>query len=394
MVTLVRSAWCDINLDALEANALKLAGIAGVPLLPIVKANAYGHGVEAVVERLAALEQVWGVGVVLVAEASHLREHGYRGRILIPGGLLPEQAEEALECDAVIALSDMQMARALDAKARGRGTRQCVHLKVDVGMHRLGFPFKEAESAARDIAALEGLTLEGVITHLGAAHSDDEASLERTRSEVARFARLVERLRKNHGKLIAHAANSSALLSVREAAFDLVRPGLTLYGWTPADWLSRGVQLEPVIAVRACVAVVKTTTADALVGYSQTPVGEGRRIGIIPIGYADGIPNRWGLEGGYVLFPSGRAPLLGSVSMDSCVVDLTDLPEEGIGSTALLMGAGPEGTIDPAEIGMATGRGPYEMLVGLNGRLPRRYHSVMPRLLRDGAPGTGDRLNG
>jgi len=373
MVAIMRSAWCDIDLNALESNARTLAGIAGVPLLPIVKANAYGHGAEAVVDRLATIDKVWGVGVVLVTEARHLREHGYRGTILIPGGLLPEQAEEAMECDAVIALSDMRVARALDAEAKGRGIKQRVHMKVDMGMHRLGFPFEEAESVAGDIASLDGLSLEGVATHLAAAHAGDEQSLKRTRSEVAEFARLVERLRKSHGTLIAHAANSSALLSVKESAFDLVRPGLTLYGWMPADWLGNGVQLEPVIAVRARVAVVKTTTADALIGYSQTPVGEGRRVGIIPIGYADGIPNRWGLEGGYVLFPSGRAPLMGSVSMDSCVVDLTDLPDEGIGSTALLLGSGPEGTIDPAEIGRATGREQYELLVGLNGRLPRRY---------------------
>ncbi|MFC1629176.1 alanine racemase [Gemmatimonadota bacterium] len=370
----MRSAWCDIDLNALESNARTLAGIAGVPLLPIVKANAYGHGVEAVVDCLATIDQVWGVGVVLVTEARHLREHGYRGTILIPGGLLPEQAEEALKCDAVIALSDMGVARALDAEARKSGLVQRVHLKVDVGMHRLGFPLEKAESVAGDIASLEGLSLEGVLTHLAAAHAGDQQSLARTISEVAGFTRLVERLRKSHGPLIVHAANSSALLSVKDAAFDLVRPGLTLYGWKPADWLGSDVHLEPVIAVRACVAVVKTTTAGALVGYSQTPVGEGRTIGVIPIGYADGIPSRWGIEGGYVLFPSGRAPLLGSVSMDSCIVDLTDLPEEGIGSTALLLGSGPEGTIDPAEIGRATGREQYELLVGLNGRLPRRYH--------------------
>jgi len=374
MVAIMRSAWCDIDLNALESNARTLAGIAGVPLLPIVKADAYGHGADAVVDRLATMDQVWGVGVVLVTEARHLREHGYGGEILIPGGLLPEQAEEAMDCNAVIALSDMQVARALDAEARKRGIRQRVHLKVDMGMHRLGFPFDEAETAAGDITSLEGLLLEGVATHLAAAHAGDEHSVTRTRSEVAEFTRLVEHLRKRHGSLIAHAANSSALLTVKEAIFDLVRPGLALYGWTPAEWLGNGIQLEPVIAVRACVAVVKTTTADALVGYSQTPVGEGRRIGIIPIGYADGIPNRWGVEGGYVLFPSGKAPLLGSVSMDSCVVDMTDLPDEGIGSTALLLGAGPEGTIDPAEIGRATGREQYELLVGLNGRLPRRHH--------------------
>ncbi len=377
MVALVRSAWCDINLDALERNARNLAEVAGVPLLPIVKANAYGHGAVEVVGRLATLEQIWGVGVILVAEASHLRENGYEGTIFIPGGLLPEQAEEALACNAIIAVSDMQVVRALDREAQKLGARQRIHLKVDVGMHRLGFPIDEAESVAREIDGLDGLRLEGVITHLAAAHAEDETSRARTLSEVDRFGRLVDRLRQEHGDLIAHAANSSAVLSVPEAAFDLVRPGLTIYGWPPAPWLAERVSLEPVIAVRARVAVVKETTADALVGYSQTPTEEGRRIGILPIGYGDGIPNHWGLRGGYVLFPSGRAPIIGSVSMDSCVVDITDLPAEGIGSTALIMGAGPEGMIDPVEIGQAVGREIYELLVGLNGRLPRRSQGMI-----------------
>jgi alanine racemase len=378
MVACVRSAWCDINLDALEANARSLAGIAGVPLLPIVKANAYGHGAVEIVRRLETLDEVWGVGVILVAEASHLRENGYEGTIFIPGGLLPEQAEEALTCDAVIAVSDMQVVRALDAEARNIGTRQRIHLKVDVGMHRLGFPFEEAEGVAREIAAMDGLRLEGVLTHLAAAHSGNGASRERTISEVKRFGRLVERLRNDHGALIAHAANSSAVLSVPEAAFDLVRPGLALYGWAPAPWLAERMSLEPIVAVRARIAVVKTTGADALVGYSQTPIEAGRRIGILPIGYGDGIPNHWGLNGGYVLFSSGRAPIIGSVNMDSCVVDITGLPHEDVGSAALIMGAGPEGVIDPAEIGQAVGREIYELLVGLNGRLPRCYHGRLP----------------
>lgn len=369
----MRSAWCDIDLDALEANARTLAGIAGVPLLPIVKANAYGHGAVRVVARLASLDEIWGVGVILVAEATHLREHGYTGTIFIPGGLLPEQAEEALGCEAVIAISDMSVARALDAEALKKGVRQRVHLKVDVGMHRLGFPFAEAEETAAGIAAMQGLQLEGVLTHLAAAHSGGEAALARTRSEVERFGGLVERLRADHGPLVAHAANSSAALAMPEASFDLVRPGLAIYGWPPSDWLADKADLKPVIAVRARVAVVKTTTPDALVGYSQTPIGEGRRIGILPIGYGDGIPNRWGLKGGRVLFGTGEASIIGSVNMDSCVVDITDLPDEGIGSTALIMGSGAEGVIDPAEIGRATDREVYELLVGLNGRLPRRY---------------------
>ncbi len=369
----MRSAWCDVDLGAIERNVRALSAAAGVPLLPIVKANAYGHGVGPVVRRLSGMAEVWGVGVVLVAEATELRTGGYEGRIVIPGGLLPEQAAEALDARAIIALSDLELARSLDREARRRGEILPVHLKVDIGMHRLGFPFTGAAVAAREIAALDGLRLEGVLAHLASAHSGDEASQQRTRRELTRFTSLVTELRARYGPLVTHAANSSALLAVPGAAFDLARPGLAVYGWKPAGWLPDSPPLEPALAVRARVVVEKTTGEDAQVGYSQTPVPSGRRLGVLPIGYADGIPMNWGLAGGYVLFGSGRAPLVGSVSMDTCVADITDLPAEGAGSIALLLGAGAEGIITPHEMAAATGRIPYELLVALNGRLPRRH---------------------
>jgi len=370
----VRSAWCDIDLGAIERNTRNLAGLAGVPLLPIVKADAYGHGVGPVVSCLAHLSCVWGVGVVLVAEATRLRELGYEGRIVIPGGLVPEQAAEAIDSGAIIALSDLAVARALDHEARRRREQAIVHLKVDVGMHRLGFPLEEAERAAEEIAACDGLSLEGVLTHLAAAHAGDEDSRLRTAREVALFSELVGRLRPRFPRLVTHAANSSALMAAEDSAFDLGRPGLAVYGWKPAEWLPDVPALEPALAVRSRVVVVKTTGPGARVGYSQSPVAADRRLGVLPIGYADGIPAQWGVQGGYVLFESGRAPLVGSVSMDSCVVDLTDLPAEGRGSIGLVLGSGPEGTIDLHETAAATGRSVYELLVALNGRLPRRHH--------------------
>jgi alanine racemase len=163
-------------------------------------------------------------------------------------------------------------------------------------------------------------------------------------------------------------------MTAGEAVFDLARPGLAVYGWKPAGWLPDEPRLEPAMAVRSRTVVIKETAPGARIGYSQTPAAAGRRLGVLPIGYADGIPADWGLNGGYVLFPEGPAPLVGSVSMDSCVVDLTDVPGEGRGSIALMLGSGPEGLLPPHEIAAATGRSVYEVLVALNGRLPRRHH--------------------
>lgn len=369
----MRAAWCDIDLDALRSNVDALSERAGVPLLPMVKAEAYGHGLVRVARSLEDHPRVWGLGVAVVGEVSTLRTGGYGGRVLMLGALTPEEAEEAVAGRAVVALSDPDLAGDLARAARKAGGTLSVHLKVDVGMYRHGVPFDEAPAAAERIAAHEEVRLEGVLCHLGAAHHGDPEAQARTAAELDRFHDLASALTARHGPLLRHAASSSILLAGRGPRLDLARPGLAVYGWRPADWLPSEPPLREVLAVRARVMLVKTTGEEARVNYSQTPVPAGRRLGLLPVGYGDGIPQAWGLAGGRVLFPSGPAPLVGSVSMDSCVVDLTGLPREGPGSTALLLGSGPEGTISPDEVATATDRISYEILVGLSPRLPRRY---------------------
>ena len=373
MVRGMRAAWCDIDLEALRANADALVRQAGVPLLPIVKAEAYGHGLLPVARCLGGHPEVWGLGVALTGEAAELRRDGFTGRVLVLGGMLPEECEEAVTAGATVAISSLTLAEVLGRTATALGHTVPVHLKVDVGMNRLGVPAGRAAEAAERIAATPGLRLEGILCHLGAAHDGEPASLARTRAEVARFEGLTAPILARRGPLVRHAANSSALLTLPEAAFDLVRPGLTLYGWRPAEWLPPRPELRPVLSLRARVALVKTAGEGARVGYTQTPVPAGARLGVLPVGYGDGLPQAWGLKGGRVLFPDGPAPIVGSVCMDSCVVDLTDLPAVGQGSIGLLLGAGPEGVISPEEVARSTGRNVYEVLVGLAPRLPRRY---------------------
>ncbi len=369
----MRAAWCEIDLNALDRNVDAVSGMAGVQIVPMVKANAYGHGLGPVVMRLAQHPAVWGMGVALATEAQDLRGVGYEGRVIVLGGLLPDEAEDVVATGATIALTTLDVAAALSQAAESAGTLCTVHLKVDIGMNRLGFLYEQAEEAADAIQGMRGLRLEGVMTHLAAAHEGDQSSIIRTVEELERFLSLVERLRASHGPLLSHAANSSALMTLERSRLDLARPGLALYGWKPSAWLPDEPLLSPVAAIRARVAAVKTMGEGARVGYSQTPIDAGRRIGILPVGYGDGLPQAWGLAPGYVLFSSGRAPIVGSVCMDSCVVDLTDLPDEGEGSAALLLGSGHEGTITVDEIAEATNRASYEILSGITERLPRRY---------------------
>jgi hypothetical protein len=247
MVRRMRAAWCDIDLEALRANADALVRQAGVPLLPIIKAEAYGHGLLPVARCLGGHPGVWGMGVALTGEAAALRRDGFTGRVLVLGGILPEECEEAVTAGATVALSSLTLAEMLGRTATALGRTVSVHLKVDVGMNRLGVPAAVAAEAAERIAATPGLRLEGILCHLGAAHEGDPASLARTRAEIARFEELTAPIIARHGPLVRHAANSSALLTLPESSFDLVRPGLTLYGWRPAEWLPPRPEFRPVL---------------------------------------------------------------------------------------------------------------------------------------------------
>lgn len=374
-------AWVEVRLDRLAANALAIqrALDPGVALLPMVKADAYGLGMEPVARALAdALGPAgpWGFGVATVAEGERLRAAGWQGRVVVfsplPRGELPRAAAAGL----TPAVSDLESLRAWAALAAGRAEPLPFHLEVDTGMGRAGLPAAEAAAWGAEVAAIAagGLRWEGVFTHY---HSADEPDTEPTREQWERFRAALAVLPPAAGApRLVHTANSAA--SVRRGAdgCDLARPGIFLYGGRAGP----GAAPRPVVAVRARLVLAREVPAGATVGYGATHrATRPARWGTLAIGYGDGLPRALGPAGGEVLIRGRRVPIIGRISMDVTTVDLSGVPEAEVGDVATLIGAdgGEEILLD--EVAERVGTISYEILTRLSPRLPRVYRTGDPR---------------
>ncbi len=356
-----------IDAGAIEHNVRRLAGAAaGSRCCAVVKADAYGHGAVTAARAALAAGADW-LAVVTAAEARQLRDAGIDARLLVLGPLTAAELELALALDAdIVAWTD----EILDAAAALGGAR--VHIKLDTGMGRLG-----ARDPAHALALLQraddtpGLEAVGVMTHFATA---DELGDRFFGEQLGRFRAFVEQARTVVPAVIAHAAGSAALLRDAAAHFDMVRPGVAIYGMDPfgGDPLTR--ELQPALRLTATLASVKPISAGESTGYGRRWVAErDGYVGIIPIGYGDGW--RRGLAGAAdALIGERRHRLVGTVSMDSVAVDLGDQPAS-VGSEVVLIGAGAGD--DPQRIlvedlARALGTINYEITCGLGPRIPRR----------------------
>jgi len=345
-------AWVDVDLGALLRNGESLARRAGVPLLPMVKADAYGLGALPVARALARLAP-WGYGVATVAEAAELREGGIDARVLIFTPLLPA------ELPAVAALrATPTLHRAADVAAWAPSGLPW-HLAIDTGMSRAGVRWDEVGALAD---ALRAHPPEGVFTHYHSAELRDGSRDEQTRRFEAALAALPAR------PAVVHAENSPALEHGGRSPWTLARPGVFLYGVETGG----GVPVEPVTSVRARVVDLRTVRPGETVSYGASwTAPDERRIATLAIGYGDGyrraLSNR-----GTVLVRGRQAPVVGYVTMDMTMVDVTGIPCEP-GDVATLLGADGGDRVGIGEVATAGGLSPYEVLTSLRGRLPRRY---------------------
>ncbi len=348
-------AWIEVDLGALVRNAATLARHAGVPLLPMVKADAYGLGAVRVTRALESLNP-WGFGVGTVAEGVELREAGITRPIVVFTPLW-RGAWPALRAARLTPVLD----RADEIREWGATGDGAWQLAVETGMNRAGVPWDAVGELA---TTLREVKPHGVFTHFHSAdRMDGTRELQEARFQVA-LAALPER------PPLVHAENSAGVEHGTASAYDLVRPGVFLYG---VD--SGGTDaVEPVVALRARLVELHDVADGETVSYGASWRARGqRRIATLAVGYADGyrrsLSNR-----GTVLLHGRRAPVAGMVTMDMTMVDVTDIPCE-IGDVATLIGSeGPSGpTITITELARAAELSPYEMLTGLRERLPRIY---------------------
>ncbi len=363
-------AWAEIDLAAFRHNlnlAQEIAGAAKV--WPVLKANAYGHGALALAQVCEDVG-VECVGVGDSAEALALRTHGIRIPLLVLGTVIDAELPLLLEHHVEVGVHSEGRAEELGEQAQALGETLSVHLKVDVGMGRLGVRPEAALRVARTIEKHPFLCLRGVMTHFSAP---DGCQDSQTAGQHALFLATVSEIRAA-GIAIphVHCANSAALATGLQPLGDAVRPGIALFGVLP-DSMEIGQKLKPILSLHAQIVFLKDIPTGAPVGYgSRWTSHRPTRLATLPIGYADGIPYRLGAQGrGTVLVRGQRCPVVGAVSMDYCTIDVGHVPDVQLGETATFIGKQGQECLRIQELAEAAGTIPYEITCSLSGRVHR-----------------------
>ncbi|WP_242107662.1 alanine racemase [Luteimonas aquatica] len=358
-----------VDLDRLSHNLRGIRERVGVPVMGIVKANAYGHGLVAVARHLQA-QGVDQLGVAFLEEGMKLRQHGIALPILVMGGIFGPQAAQFIEHDLEITVSSLAKLRQVEAAAEALGRKAVIHLKIDTGMERIGVhsysagPFIEAAAASR------WCVLKGVYSHLACADDPDSPmtaqQLERFLDACAHFERIGAPMP------LRHLANSGGVLHFPDTYLDMVRPGILLYGVLPDPASRATVDTRAALSLRSQVIYFKVVRAGNPVSYGATWAPQrDTRVVTVPIGYGDGYPR--GLSSrGRVLIRGQAYPVVGRVCMDQFMVDI------GSGSAwnedeVVLIGEQDGAAVSVESLARAAGMSAYEILVGLNERIPRQY---------------------
>ena len=363
MAVVLARAEARIDLGRLAANFRAVATFAGKPVLGVVKADAYGHGAAAVA-RVLEREGAPMLAVAYPDEGVALRNAGLTIPVLVLAGCRP--GEDALFAEhslTPVVSSPLTLDGAVLLAKRGSGTT--VHLKVDTGMARLGFPAEAAAHAAERLAEV-GAEVEGLMTHLASADEDGDV----TDAQLDRFDAVVSDLAgRGYRPRWVHASNSAGLAYPRPS-HTIVRPGLLLYGLRPRPNAPH-VEVRPVMTLVARVALVRDLAAGTPVSYGgRWTASRPTRLATISIGYGDGVPRTEAMsKTGYVTIRGQRAPIVGTVCMDFLMADVTDIAGAGAGDEALVFGDAP----DAWEIAARAGTNAWQVLTAIGSRIPRVY---------------------
>ncbi|MEN9733719.1 MAG: hypothetical protein RLZ45_1714 [Verrucomicrobiota bacterium] len=370
-----RPAWVEVDLDALASNLRRIRADlpSRVRLMQVVKDEAYGTGSVAVA-RLALAHGVDAFTTFTVGEAARLRDAGITAPILLLGERTADEFEWLVRHRLATCVGSLDTARALEAFAARTGVRIGIHLKVNSGMNRFGFPWRTVSEWAPVLAGLRHLDIVGALTHFA---QSDELDKTFARLQLARFQETVAVLR-NHGvnPSCLHTCNSGGYLDLPEAHHDMVRIGILPLGVYPSSVCRRLDGLMPVMSVKARITGLQWLEPGDTVGYGMRYRAEApRRIAVLPLGYGDGFPRV--RNEGCALVHGRRAPLVGGVSMDAVTVDVTDIPEAHLGDEAVLMGRQGGEEITAHDVAALKRSVSYDILTGWRSRLPRLYRGGM-----------------
>ncbi len=377
MSEFLKRTWAEIHLDRLQGNfqAIQASLAPGSQAMAVVKADGYGHGAAAAAKALRQAGAAW-FGVSNLEEAVQLRRAGIDGDILILSFTPPEEAGRLAEFAVTQTVLSRPYAEELDAAAQAAGVRVRVHLKVDTGMSRVGFLYhREGDEAVLDDMAaacrLPHLTAEGIFTHFASADEEEDGGF--TRRQFALFMDAVRRLEERGVSFaLRHCCNSAATLRYPEMHLDMVRPGIILYGLSPAPWMEGMLPLDPVMELKTTVSMIKDLPADTPVSYGRIyTTGEARRVATVPIGYADGYPRVLSNRAD-MLLAGRRVRVVGRVCMDQCMLDVTGLDVRE-SMVATVFGRDGEAFLPVEELADHMGTINYEVVCQISKRVPRLF---------------------
>lgn len=367
-----RPTWVEIDLRALRYNLLALHEWVGprVKILGIVKADAYGHG-DYEVSKVLLNHGVEMLGVAILEEAVQLRERGIQAPLLLLGGIFGEQIDTLLHYDITPTVYDIKLAGALSSAAQRLHKVLKVHVYVDTGMGSIGVRYGKAVQFITGIKDMKNLSIEGIYSHFS---SSDEKKPYFSTLQIQRFKDILAALDAINIHIpLRHMANTGAIIGYPDAYFNMVRPGISLYGLYPSGDVSRDVGIKPVMSFKTRIIHIKDMQPGDVVGYSRTyTITQPTRVATLPFGYSDGY-NRLLSNQGKVIIKGIKASIIGRVCMDQCFVDVSHIHGTSIGDEVVLYGSQGQETISIESIAQQINTIPYEVICNISKRVPRIY---------------------
>lgn len=369
-----RATWAEINLGAIAHNLQEIKKkVAPAEIMAVIKADAYGHGLKEVA-RVALENNARYLGVSTVEEGVQLRKQTTTP-ILVFGGFFENQIKACLEHDLELTLFDFERAGALSKQAQASGNSAKVHIKVDTGMTRVGVHWQESLDFICRVSELRYVKIVGIYTHFASADAKDKSF---AKTQLQRFQKVLTELEMRNIQIpLKHTANSGAILDLPESYFDMVRPGVSIYGYYPSFEATESINLQPAMSFKSQVVAVKQVESGTKISYDSTyETVKQTKIVTVPVGYADGY-NRLLSNQGEVLIRGKRYPVVGQVCMDFIMVDIGLENDIQTGDEVVLLGCQGDEEISIYEICEKLNTIPYEFTCMISSRVPRVYKSRM-----------------
>jgi len=364
--------WAEINLDAIRHNFNEVKSKTKSPVMAIIKADAYGHGVYEVAKVLLE-EGACAFGVATCDEAIELRNMGFNIPILILGVIFPEEYHSIIEKDVSFAVDSFENAVTASKKAEELGKDALVHIKLDTGMGRIGFlPNEKSLEEIEKVSKLKNIKIQGIFSHMSKA---DEENKTYANMQFEKFMHMCTALEQKGVSLpVKHIANSASIATLPNTHLDMVRSGIVTYGLNPSDDVDeRYINLKPAMTLKSRITHIKTVKEDSLISYGgHFTAKAGTTIATVAIGYADGFSRV--LSGkAKVLVKGNLVPVVGNICMDQCMIDITGKENINCGDEVIIFGSDGNNTIKADAVALLCGTINYEIVCSVARRVPRVY---------------------